>query len=171
MPHSETSRLPCGAPDASDDGLTLSNRPAGAADLWRVLYVSSATAGMGDNDWQALLPAWRQRNQDNDITGALLHDQGSLMQLLEGPARQVSRLFDAIRRDPRHGGLMVLMAESAAHRLLPGRALVAARRGIELVPMALGPAPDAAAKPATAHSVTDPALWAAIHSFGCVRPS
>lgn len=121
---------------------------------------------MSDGDWQQLLPPWRQRNRRDDITGALLHDQGSLMQLLEGPAEQVTRLFDAIRRDPRHGGLVVLVLESAASRLLPRRALVAARRGCDLVPMALQPASAAAA---SGHASTDEAVWAAIQSFGGVH--
>lgn len=174
MPQGEISR-PC------DHEAPLGHTPAGAAGLQRILYVSSASPGMGDSEWQALLPAWRQRNRQDSISSALLHDQGSLMQLLEGPAGPVSRLFEAIRRDPRHCGLMVLVAEPAAHRLLPGRALVAARRGSDLVPMALQPASTAAAKrahrgacaevkSATARGTSDQALWAAIHSFGSVRP-
>ncbi len=181
MPNEERRRSLAGASGAGDDGLTPDDRPAGATGLWRILYVSSACPGLGDGDWQVLLPRWRQRNRQLDISGTLLHDQGSLMQLLEGPAGQVTRLFDAIRRDARHGGLVVLVAEPAAHRLLPGCALVAARRGRDLVPMALqrpsiavaacahaaGPAD---VEPATGHAAADEALWAAIHSFGSARP-
>lgn len=135
---------------------------------------------MGDDDWRALLPTWRQRNWRDDITSVLLHDQGSLMQLLEGPVGQVTRLFDAIQRDPRHRGLTVLVAEAAAHRLLPGRQLLAVRRGDDLVRMALqseahmtGKQAPAAAhaevNEAGSHTATDDAVWAVMHSFGRVR--
>lgn len=166
---------------AQDATLVLCPRAATPAGLRRILYVSSASPWMvDDSDWQALLPAWRRRNLRDEITGALLHDQGSLMQLLEGPADHVTRLFDSIRHDPRHGGLVVLVDESAAHRLMPGRALAAARRGGDLVLMvqrsastAAGEQASAAARaevqPATVPTTTDEGVWGAIQSFGSVR--
>lgn len=74
----------------------------------------------------------------------------------------------------------MLVDESAARRLMPGRALAAARRGGDLVLMVQRSASTAAGEqasaagraevqPATVPTTTDEGVWGAIQSFGSVR--
>ena len=48
------------------------------------------------------------RNQELDITGLLLHREGSFFQVLEGEEDAVRQVFDKIQRDPRHERIKVL---------------------------------------------------------------
>ncbi len=59
----------------------------------------------------------KDRNSARNITGLLLHHDGSFLQLLEGPEDQVANVFEAIRNDRRHGGIRVLHRDIAPKRL------------------------------------------------------
>ena len=47
-------------------------------------------------------------NQRDDITGGLIHDAKWFVQILEGSEQSVSRAFERILRDPRHGAVALV---------------------------------------------------------------
>jgi hypothetical protein len=80
---------------------------------YRLIYVSSATRLFSEAELENLLTKSRQSNNSVGITGLLLYKDGNFMQCLEGPKDAVETLMDKIRGDPRHRGIIVLLAEYA----------------------------------------------------------
>jgi len=85
-------------------------------DLLSILYVSSATRLMTDDELESLLQVSRRHNAAYDISGLLLYGDGSFMQLLEGPAAAVSEVYERIRRDARHHMVTTLLEERGLPR-------------------------------------------------------
>jgi hypothetical protein len=104
------------APDSSPG---LEAGPAGAASLFQLIYVSEATAPMSEVKLRALLYEARTRNGTLDITGLLLHARNKFLQVLEGSEEAVRDLYDAIRTDPRHTNVEVLLTTTADERTFP----------------------------------------------------
>ena len=89
--------------------------------LIRVIYVSSATRPLGDEDLERLLAAARDFNGRHGITGMLIFSEGNFLQILEGEAAVVDELMDKrIAVDPRHNHIFVLDREPVAERDFPG---------------------------------------------------
>jgi hypothetical protein len=77
--------------------------------VFYLVYVSSATALFSRAELAEILETSRRRNAARGISGALLYKDGNLMQVLEGDESAVRALYDTIRRDPRHQGLITVM--------------------------------------------------------------
>lgn len=67
-----------------------------------MVYVSAATEKMNDSSLEDILASSRKNNPDDNITGILLFDGGSFLQILEGQKDKVFSLFKKISKDPRH---------------------------------------------------------------------
>ena len=50
------------------------------------------------------------------ITGALLHAEGNLMHVLEGPPDAVDAVYNRVRRDSRHHGVLLLLETTVDER-------------------------------------------------------
>jgi len=87
--------------------------------LFHLVYISSAKPGFGRAQLRALLERSRVKNETLGITGLLLHHEGKLLQVLEGPERAVRALFDIIQADTRHVGATVLLEEEIPARQYP----------------------------------------------------
>lgn len=85
-------------------------------DLIHLIYCSAAARPFGPDELAALLTRARLNNARQDITGMLLHVEGSFFQVLEGAPDAVDGLFEAIRRDARHRQLTVIIREPVAAR-------------------------------------------------------
>lgn len=73
-----------------------------------LLYASRLKAPMGYEALKALLEV-SQRNNARDGMSGFLHIEGRIvLQYLEGPAADLSRTFDRIRRDFRHDAVVIL---------------------------------------------------------------
>lgn len=68
--------------------------------LNRLVYFSERTCA--DGDIPDLVAKAALRNKSANVTGMLLADETSFIQILEGPRGAVSQLFMEIGRDPRH---------------------------------------------------------------------
>jgi hypothetical protein len=86
---------------------------------WILVYVSAALEPWSQEDLLALLTLARERNAIRGITGMLLYDHGGFMQALEGPRAAVQDLAAAIRRDPRHRSMIVMLDVPRAERYFP----------------------------------------------------
>lgn len=74
----------------------------------QLIYASAASVPFDTEDLKDLLEKARRRNQSVDVTGLLLYDQGSFLQVLEGPAQAVEEIHQRISQDPRHKEMLLL---------------------------------------------------------------
>lgn len=86
------------------------------APLVQVIYVSSTAGELHADELQSLLLHSRRNNARDGITGMLLYAEGSILQVLEGPADAVDRTYEKIERDDRHRGLIRLVRREISER-------------------------------------------------------
>ncbi|HWA74429.1 MAG TPA: BLUF domain-containing protein [Polyangiaceae bacterium] len=73
-----------------------------------LIYVSAAVTPMDQQELAALLLKARANNKRLDVSGILVHHEGSFLQVLEGDPTVVEPLFARIQRDKRHQRTLVL---------------------------------------------------------------
>ena len=76
--------------------------------LYEVLYVSTLAPGQPLGVVAEIAAQARVANGQLDITGLLIFDGQRFCQQLEGPKKQVLKLIERIRNDPRHIHIEVL---------------------------------------------------------------
>ncbi len=91
--------------------------------IFQICYASRATAPMSHEDLTALLLKSRPANHALGISGLLLYDQGSFIQLLEGPPDTVNSVCAKIRRDPRHDSIQILYKDTVEKPAFPDWAM------------------------------------------------
>jgi len=74
-----------------------------------LVYVSSTIGLLSKAELITLLEQSRIKNERLKITGLLLYRDGNVIQVLEGPVAAVRQLFNRIKVDPRHHGVLRLM--------------------------------------------------------------
>ena len=84
-----------------------------------VIYTSAATKKMTDSELDELLEKARVYNQLHQITGALLYHNGSFIQALEGPEKEVEALVELIKKDNRHQKINTFWRRSIKNRSFP----------------------------------------------------
>lgn len=90
------------------------------APLLRLVYASQATKEMSFNGVLSIIAKSRSANKARNITGMMLYDRGTFLQVLEGTEEVVRALYASIGRDARHHGLKLLLEERTATRLFSG---------------------------------------------------
>jgi hypothetical protein len=91
-----------------------------SATLQALTYVSSARSPITDAGLRQLLQSARANNQQEGLTGVLLHADGNFMQYIEGPPEALQRVYAIIRADRKHHGLMELFFEQVSARAFSG---------------------------------------------------
>ena len=86
--------------------------------ITQLIYYSQPF-GFDDAMLDGILLQARRNNPANDLTGALIARGDLYLQLLEGPAEGVTRIFEKIRRDDRHLNVRLLSSEIVSSRLFP----------------------------------------------------
>lgn len=88
----------------SDSGVTTQ----AAESLLEIVYMSSTvTAAFPETALGDILASSRRRNAGLGVTGVLLYQAGTFVQLLEGPPEAVRHLYqDRIQADSRHRGFV-----------------------------------------------------------------
>jgi Sensors of blue-light using FAD len=84
--------------------------------LSHLIYASSAESTMSDAALRAILDRAQIVNSQLDITGILLHSDGSYFQVLEGDAEAIDSLYAKIVRDERHKNVVLIVREPIARR-------------------------------------------------------
>ncbi len=87
--------------------------------MLQIIYASAATRPFSKDDLRALLTVARRNNTALGVTGMLLHDAGSFLQVLEGPPDNVMSIFGRISKDARHGRVVTLLRTSVTQRTFP----------------------------------------------------
>jgi hypothetical protein len=90
--------------------------PSPSRSIFYLIYISTATKLMPEEELHFLLEQSRRNNEQYNITGMLLYMQsrvqrkldGRFMQLLEGRERDVREIYERIRQDERHHHVMLL---------------------------------------------------------------
>lgn len=84
--------------------------------LTAIAYVSSATRRLVSQELDRLLVDARDFNLSHDVSGALLHHDGSFFQYVEGPVDGVAQVYARIVRSSQHRGLIELVHEAVDQR-------------------------------------------------------
>jgi hypothetical protein len=84
--------------------------------LFQIVYTSTAADSFSRASLMELLKSSVQRNTRAGITGLLLYQDGTFMQVLEGEESAVIALFARISRDPRHHHVIPLIHEPIEQR-------------------------------------------------------
>lgn len=78
--------------------------------MLQLIYTSVAVSRFTDAQLNELLTKSRQKNERLQITGMLLYDKGTFLQVIEGPDDAIRNLIYDIQHDPRHQ-LMIVLTE------------------------------------------------------------
>jgi hypothetical protein len=84
--------------------------------MLQIVYASAAIVPFSQSDLIELLKIARERNSAADVSGMLLYNAGSFLQVLEGPDEKVSALFQKIEKDARHARCLLLSRRAIAER-------------------------------------------------------
>jgi hypothetical protein len=84
--------------------------------LQQLIYTSSAAKDFSETHLSFLLLSARKNNQAAGVTGILLYDAGSFLQVLEGEGATIEALYRRIGRDPRHVRVSRLLARDIVAR-------------------------------------------------------
>ena len=102
-------------PTGFDDGDASSLEPEEAT-LTQIVYASAAAKGFDVLELPAILESARRRNAELSVTGMLLFEGTSFLQVLEGESEVIDALFERIRADRRHTRVVLLLREPLASR-------------------------------------------------------
>ena len=91
----------------------------GVATLVRYFYISKAAKDLGTEGYQAILAKARQNNLILGITGLLVVKGSYFAQVLEGDREKVDPLFEKIKLDNRHTGVIKVREDETDVRLFP----------------------------------------------------
>ena len=84
-----------------------------------IVYVSFSFKDLTEIDLENLLADIRKRNKLQKVTGLLLYNDGTFIQLIEGKTRIIKNLFEKIKNDKRHSDVVLLLDESIKKRAFP----------------------------------------------------
>ncbi|MGB0743885.1 MAG: BLUF domain-containing protein [Opitutales bacterium] len=87
--------------------------------LYQIIYISTANDELTLEALLELLSGSQKRNASRQITGFLLHADGKIIQVLEGPEEAVRSLYSIIAADKRHRGVTVMSSRSIMLRDFP----------------------------------------------------
>lgn len=87
--------------------------------MYRIIYLSSATKLLSDDELNYLLKSSKIRNKKYNITGLLLYIDGDFLQVIEGEKQDVLNLFELIKKDERNRSIICVFNENAEKRQFP----------------------------------------------------
>jgi len=82
----------------------------------QLIYISTSSLILSESDLVDLLEQAKSRNLRQHITGMLLYNNNTFLQVLEGEAGDVFEIYDSICKDPRNEGHVILRESE-----IPGR--------------------------------------------------
>jgi Sensors of blue-light using FAD len=84
-----------------------------------LIYMSSATQLMNNDELLELLNTSRKNNSEKNLTGMLLYGEGAFVQVLEGEDDMVESTYEIIKADPRHKNLIQIISGKIDKRIFP----------------------------------------------------
>lgn len=86
--------------------------------LYQLVYSSARNANCTDEEIQKILASCERNNPTQNITGVLLHSGNNFIQYLEGD-KDIIKLYDRIKGDPRHSRVVLLSYGPIRERTFP----------------------------------------------------
>jgi len=74
----------------------------------QLIYISSAEHKMNHNQLLEILRVSKENNTKKNISGVLLYDNGTFIQVLEGEEGQLNETFADIQIDERHSNIVIM---------------------------------------------------------------
>jgi hypothetical protein len=87
--------------------------------LHQIIYISTAEPCLTESELLDLLEKSRIHNAEREITGLLLHSDGNLIQVIEGPRQEIEALYEKIAQDHRHRGVTLMSNRPIERRDFP----------------------------------------------------
>lgn len=104
--------------------------------VYQLIYRSRYTGTQGSlSTVREILTASQHNNSRHDITGFLIFDKTSFLQILEGDAPAVLETYERIKADERHADLCVIAASEVDARAFPDWAMGGFLRSPEVQPV------------------------------------
>ena len=82
----------------------------------QLIYVSAATIEFTEESLKELLEKARAKNMSLHVSGMLVYEEGSFLQVLEGAEAAVMSIFDKIKVDSRHDNVRLLLKNEIEER-------------------------------------------------------
>jgi hypothetical protein len=79
----------------------------------QLLYISNTSRNFPDDQLELILEQSRRNNPLQNVTGLLLYLDGAFLQVLEGPAENVQKIYEKICTDKRHWNTLVMLDRDA----------------------------------------------------------
>ncbi len=95
--------------------------------MLQLVYLSTARPALPAAAIDEILAASRRNNHADGLTGLMLYDGYHFLQVLEGKAARVQKLYDRIRADPRHRAVVLLRTCEIGEHMLADRSLGSCR--------------------------------------------
>lgn len=86
--------------------------------LYQLVYSSIRTKACTQEEIEKILASCQANNPKHDVTGVLLHSNDNFIQYLEG-GKEIIKLFDHIKADPRHKSVVLLNYAPLSKRVFP----------------------------------------------------
>tara|TARA_R110002049_G_scaffold12798_6_gene56897 strand:- start:26718 stop:27128 length:411 start_codon:yes stop_codon:yes gene_type:complete len=88
---------------------------------YSICYVSNVANGLSQQEIDAVLNLTEQKNNQENVTGILLHNLGHFFQVLEGEEELIKKLFHTkISVDPRHSEITTIFDKHIVEPLFSG---------------------------------------------------
>ena len=87
--------------------------------MHRIIYLSSSVDYLNGKKIEFLLTQSRKKNLEKEITGVLLYIEGDFLQVIEGPKIATIDLFESIKKDNRHTGIITIVNTKINKRYFP----------------------------------------------------
>jgi len=84
--------------------------------MYYLIYLSTTKKPMNYDELSALLQQCRENNLKLGVTGMLLYQNETFMQMLEGEKQVVLDLYDEIKKDERHTGFHTVLEGDIGER-------------------------------------------------------
>lgn len=88
--------------------------------MYTLTYESQAIKGLGSDEMDEILRDARAFNSANGITGCLIYNSGTFIQILEGRKKIVLQLYEKIKDDNRHTDTRIFSEDKISERTFPG---------------------------------------------------
>lgn len=85
--------------------------------MYRLFYVSTANPGVTNETLEQITENSRKNNIEKKISGVLAFNGFNFAQVLEGEEKDVLELYETIRQDDRHSGVILISQKPVDKRV------------------------------------------------------
>ena len=89
------------------------------SNLIHIVYISISHRDLSEKELSDFLRDIRAKNKKNNVTGLLLYNEGSFIQVIEGKKKTIQTLFKLVKNDKRHTNIIELLIEPIMERSFP----------------------------------------------------